>query len=106
MALCVAWGITSISAHDMGLILTISTGVLAFITALLARPPAVPIAKGAAATVLVAFAGFGVLHLTADKIAATTAVISIFLGLLFRQNLTPTVSTATPAAVTAPQQKI
>ena len=97
-ALVLAWAAGSISAHTLGIILTASTAVLSLIVALLARPVVVPVVKGAALSVLVAFSSFGVLHLTAPRIAAVTAVLSILVGLLFRTNLTPNPGPVPPAA--------
>jgi len=90
LAVFVAWGDTP-DVKTIGIVITAATGVATIITALLTRPMGVALFKGGATTVLIAFGSFG-LHLSADRIGAIVAALSIVLGLLLRQNITPAVS--------------
>lgn len=69
---------------------TITTALAAAFTADKARPVAVSVLVGSAATIAIACAAFG-LNLTPQLIATGVAVLSAVLGLVFRQNLTPSI---------------
>lgn len=83
----------NLGAPQTAAITTVTTALAALVTALKARPAAVSVVVGALATIAQAAAAFG-LHLPPTVIGAITAVASAVLGLLFRQNLTPTASVA------------
>jgi hypothetical protein len=91
VALGVSWGL-HLSTDQMGAVTIIATAVLSIITALLARPVSTPVIKGAVTSVLIALGAFH-LHLAPSAIGTTVTALSIVLGLLFRQNLTPVAST-------------
>lgn len=74
---------------------TITTALAAAFTAVKARPVAVSVLVGAAATIATACAAFG-LDLSPQLIATGVAVLSAVLGLVFRQNLTPSVKLPLP----------
>jgi hypothetical protein len=79
LALAVAWG-WHLSTTEAGAVDTITTGVLTIADAFLVQPVSVAVIMSAAATVVTAFAAFG-LDVSADRVTATAAVISAVLGL-------------------------
>lgn len=79
-----------LDATQAAAVTTITTALAAAFTAIKARPVAVSVLVGAAATVATACAAFG-LNLTPQLIATGVAVLSAVLGLVFRQNLTPSI---------------
>ena len=101
LAILLAWGATSYNTRTVGIWLTVSTAVVALLVALLTRPASVPLLKGGIASLLVAFAAFGV-HLPPVAIAGVAAIGSIFLGLLLRANLTPVAKKPLPNVVLPP----
>lgn len=101
LAVFLAWGASAqYSSRTVGIVLTVSTAVIALLVALLTRPPSVALLKGGVAALLVAFASFGV-HLSPATVAGAAAVGSVLLGLLLRANLTP-VTTPVPATPVVP----
>lgn len=80
-------------------ITTIATAVLAVVTALMTRPPAVPVIAGALGTMLVAAGAFG-LHLTDGQTATLVAFVSLAVAFFTHQNVTPKAGspTGTPLA--------
>lgn len=87
VAIGTTWGL-KLTSDETGALLVSTTAIISALTALLARPARVPVVKGAVVTVLTAMEAFH-LHLSQTFIAGTAATLSIVLGLLFRQNLTP-----------------
>jgi hypothetical protein len=87
VSLLVSWGL-KLTADQVGAITTIATAVVTLVTAFTVRPVPLTVIKGAAATVLVAFSAFG-LHLTVNQIGYSTAALSIIVGFLLRQSVTP-----------------
>jgi hypothetical protein len=87
VSLLVSWGL-KLTADQVGAITTIATAVVTLVTAFSVRPVPLTVVKGAAATVLVAFSAFG-LHLTVNQIGYSTAALSIIVGFLLRQSVTP-----------------
>lgn len=87
VALLVAYGL-HLSAGQVGAVTVIATAVLTAVSALLTRPIVVSTVSAASATVLAALAAFG-FDLSADKIATTVVMISIVLGFLTHQNVSP-----------------
>jgi hydrogenase-4 membrane subunit HyfE len=83
----VSWGL-KLSTDQVGAVMTIATAAITLVTAFAVRPVSLPLIKGSAATILVAFSAFG-LHLTANQVGYSTAVLSIVIGLLLRQNVVP-----------------
>lgn len=67
---------------------TIATAVLAGATALMTRPVPIAIFGAAAATVMTAAAAFG-FNWTPEQIGLTVAAISIILGFLTHQSVSP-----------------
>jgi len=80
---------------------TITTALAAAFTAVKARPVAVSVLVGSAATIATACAAFG-LNLTPQVIATGVAVLSAVLGLVFRQNLTPAMRVTTTTVTISP----
>lgn len=72
---------------------TLATALAAAYTAWRARPVAVSALGGALVTGVTAASAFG-LHLPATVIAATVGLLSNVLALVFRANLTPTITLA------------
>lgn len=91
VSIATAWGL-KMTPQETATLLTATTAFLSLLIAILARPVSIPIIKGAVIALLTALEGFH-LHLNQPRIAATVAGLSLVLGLLFRQNLTPTVHT-------------
>jgi hypothetical protein len=87
VALLVAYGL-DLSTDQVAAISVIATGVLTVVTAATTRPVVVSSITAAVGTCLTAVAAFG-LHLSADQIGATVTALSIVLGLLLRQNVSP-----------------
>lgn len=82
-----AWGL-NLTPQVTSTILVATTAALSLLIAVLARPASIPVIKGAIISLFAALEGFH-LHLSQPKIAGTVAGLSLLLGLLFRQNLTP-----------------
>jgi hypothetical protein len=80
--------VTHASPATLGAVTTVTTALVAVYTACRARPVAVSVLMGAAATLVNASAAFG-LHLAATQLVTVTTVLSAVLGLMFRANLTP-----------------
>jgi hypothetical protein len=87
VALVVAFG-ANLSHDQVAAVTTVTTAVLAIVTAVLTRPIVVSTITGAVGTALAAVAAFG-LHLSADQIGATVTALSIALALLLRSNVSP-----------------
>jgi len=87
VALAVSWG-WHLTADQTGAITVITTAVLSILTAVLVREVSLPVIKGGLTSVLIALGAFH-LHFSPSAIGSTTAAVSIVLGLLLRQNLTP-----------------
>ena len=90
-ALILHWSHTQTAAAA-----TITAALAAVTTAFKARPVAVPVILGAAATIATAAAAFG-LHLGPTQIAAGTSALNVALALLLRANLVPVASLRPPA---------
>ncbi len=88
---------TKVTPGQEAAVTVIGTALAAVLTAALARPVQVPVIAGAVGTVLSASAAYG-LHLTTNQIATTTAEISVALGLLLRQHLTPVAAGKLPTS--------
>jgi hypothetical protein len=73
---------------------TIATAVLAIITAALARPVPIPVITGAFGTILVGVGAFG-FKLRPDQIVALTTIVSIGVGFLTHQLVTPNAGSPT-----------
>lgn len=89
-SVCAAFGFRA-SPHQVAAVATIATAVVTIGTAWLARKVSVAAITGAVATIAVASAAFG-LHLSAAEIGAAAPLVSLVVGLLLRQALTPVVS--------------
>lgn len=87
VALLVAYGL-DLSQDQVAAISVIATALLTIVTAAMTRPVVVSSITAAVGTCLTAVAAFG-LHLSADQISATVTALSIVLGLLLRQNVSP-----------------
>jgi hypothetical protein len=87
VAMLTAFGL-HLSADRTGAVIVIVTALVALATALAARPVQVPVLAGIATTVLTACAAFG-LDWSPAKIGSLVAFVSVFMGLLLRQHLTP-----------------
>lgn len=95
----IAWGanggialivgyLTPLSAGQAAAVTIITTAVATIYTAATARPVTVSVIMGALATLAPAVGAFG-LHLPAADVTAALSVLSIVLGLLTRQAVTP-----------------
>ena len=87
VALLVAYGL-HLNAGQVGAVTVIATAVLSGAAALMTRPIVVSTVAAASATVLAAIAAFG-FTLSADKISTAVVMISIVLGFLTHQNVSP-----------------
>jgi hypothetical protein len=87
VAFLVAFGL-NLSATQTAAITTIATAVLGIAVAFTVRPPAVPVISAAFASALAAGASFG-LHLSPNQIGVTIAALSLVVGFLTHQNVTP-----------------
>ncbi|HUR74466.1 MAG TPA: hypothetical protein VMZ00_09320 [Sporichthya sp.] len=85
-----AIGLTEVSA---GWVMTIASGVVALLTAVLTRPWVVSALTGALSTVLAGLASFG-LPLTEQQAGAAVFLVSAVLGLLLRSNVSPAPATS------------
>lgn len=81
-----------LSAGQTAAIAMVTTALASVYTALRARPVAVPLLTGAMSALMTACEAFG-LHLPASWVAAGVAGLSAVLGLVLRENLTPTTKT-------------
>lgn len=87
-----------LSPTEIAAVTTITTAAAAVVTALRTRPISVSVITGAVATIATAVSAFG-LNLPTPVVGVVVTVLSTVLGLLFRQNLTPTARlTVTPSA--------
>jgi hypothetical protein len=86
-AIGVLWGF-HLTVDQTGALSVITTAVASMIIAIMSSPVAVPIIKGAILTVFVALEAF---HFQASPtiVGGTVAVVSLILGMLFRQSQTP-----------------
>jgi hypothetical protein len=87
LAAAVAWGLP-LSHIQTAAVITIVTAVLAMATAVLTRPVEVSALTGAGVTLLTALGAFG-LHLTQAQLGTGVALVSIVLGLILRQHVSP-----------------
>jgi hypothetical protein len=87
VALFVSFGLP-LSDDMVAAVSTIATAIFAGYAALVVRPVAIGMFGAAAATALTAAAAFG-LDLTTDQIGLTVAAISIVLGFLTHQSVSP-----------------
>ena len=85
-----AVGLTEESA---GWVMTIATGVVALLVALLTRPFVVSALTGALTTIFAGLASFG-LPLTEQQTGAFVFLVSAVLGLLLRSNVSPAAATS------------
>jgi len=88
IALLVAWG-AHVSPHTVGAIDTIVAGVITLITLFTVRPVEIPAVIGVLTTITLALSAFG-LHLTGTQVGATSAVVSIVLGVILHAFGIPT----------------
>ena len=84
-----------LTAETSGYVMTIASGVVALVSAILTRPWVVSALTGALATILAGLASFG-LPLTEQQSGAFVFLVSAVLGLLLRSNVSPA-ATAGPA---------
>lgn len=87
VALLVSFGL-GLTHDQVGAITVIATAITTIWTAVVTRPIVVSTITAAIGTVLSAVAAFH-FNLSADQIGTTVTVLSIVLGLLLRQNVTP-----------------
>lgn len=80
-----------ISSFQEAAVTTIATAVVSVYTAVRTRKVSVSVLTGALTTALVAAGAFG-LHWSAQEIGTATAVGSVVVGLLLRQNVSPAAS--------------
>lgn len=99
----VAFGFRA-SPGQVGAVSVIAAGLITIITALAARPVAVPVVTGAVVTVATAAGAFG-LHLSAAQLGSAVPVLSVVLALVLRQAVTPVVTIRRQAAVSAAPQE-
>lgn len=85
-----AIGLTEESA---GWVMTIATGAVALLVAMLTRPFVVSALTGAMTTVFAGLASFG-LPLTEQQAGAFVFLVSAVLGLLLRSNVSPNAATS------------
>jgi len=88
-----AVGLTEESA---GWVMTIASGVVALLVALLTRPFVVSALTGALSTILTGMASFG-LPMTEQQTGAFVIMVSAVLGLVLRSNVSPAETAATRA---------
>ncbi|MEV4173967.1 hypothetical protein [Nonomuraea sp. NPDC049709] len=77
-----------LTAETSGYVMTIASGAVALVSALLTRPWVVSALTGALSTMLAGLASFG-LPLTEQQSGAAVALVSAVLGLLLRSNVSP-----------------
>lgn len=87
LGLLVSFGI-NMSEDVTGAVVTVATGVFAMFAALTVRPVAIAAFGAAMSTVLVAIGAFG-FDLTTDQIGYLTAAVSVVLGFLTHQSVSP-----------------
>jgi hypothetical protein len=92
----VAGWLFHLQPDQMGIITTVSSGLMTAITAFLAVPRNITLAKGGLVTVLAAFTAFKI-HIPAQVQTEIITVLSVFLGLNLRANLTPELPAPAPA---------
>ena len=83
-----AFHVINLTADQSGAVLTIATAITTGITAAITRPVVVPTLVAAASTAAVAVGAFG-LHISDKQLSASTAALTLILGLLLRQQVTP-----------------
>jgi hypothetical protein len=82
-----------LTAESSGWVMTIASGVVALLVAVLTRPWVVSALTGALSTVLAGLASFG-LPLTEQQTGTFVLLMSAVLGLLLRANVSPAPSTS------------
>lgn len=87
LGLIVSFGI-DMSETVTGAVMTVATGVFAMLAALSVRPVAIASFGAAMSTVLVAVGAFG-FDLSADQIGYLVAAVSVVLGFLTHQSVSP-----------------
>jgi hypothetical protein len=87
VAWLVAFGL-NLSASQTGAITVLATAVLTGAVALMTRPIVVSTVAAAGATALAALASFG-FSFSADQISTSVVLISLVLGFLTHQNVSP-----------------
>ncbi|MFF4417113.1 hypothetical protein ACFYY8_31720 [Streptosporangium sp. NPDC001559] len=90
-----AVGLTEESA---GWVMTIASGIVALLVAVLTRPWVVSALTGALSTILTGLASFG-FPITEQQSAAAVILVSAVLGLVLRANVTPKNGPVTPTVV-------
>jgi hypothetical protein len=78
----------NLSADKTGAIVVIATALLALVTAVTARPVAVSVLAGIGTSVVTACAAFG-LGFNPAKLGTLVAFLTVVMGLLLRQHLSP-----------------
>ncbi|MET8866548.1 hypothetical protein ABZW11_26720 [Nonomuraea sp. NPDC004580] len=81
-----------LTAESAGWVMTIASGVVALLVAMLTRPFVVSALTGALSTILTGLASFG-LPMTEQQTGAFVMVVSAVLGLVLRSNVSPAAST-------------
>lgn len=88
LAVLVAFGVFGLTEESAGWVMTIGTGVMALIVAVVTRPFVVSALTGAVQTLLTGFIAFG-LPWTEAQSGAVVAALAIVLGLILRPNVSP-----------------
>ena len=88
LAVAVAFGWFGLTEESAGWVMTIANGVASLIVAVLTRPVVIGAITAAFQTILTGLVSFG-LPLTQEQSGALIAALSVILGLLLRQSVTP-----------------
>ncbi|MBO4272371.1 hypothetical protein [Microbispora triticiradicis] len=88
LAALVAFGVLGLTEHAAAILLTITSGVFALITAAVTRPWQVSLFTGAVKTILTGLVAFG-LPVSEVQMGAIISALTIVLGLLLYGNVEP-----------------
>ncbi|ETK36106.1 hypothetical protein [Microbispora sp. ATCC PTA-5024] len=88
LAALVAFGVFGLTEQSAAVLLTITSGVFALITAAVTRPWQVSLFTGAAKTILTGLVAFG-LPVSEVQMGAIISALTIVLGLLLYGNVSP-----------------
>lgn len=89
----ISFGFVHLTTGQRGAVLTIATGLLTVVQMFFVREWSVPVIVGAVTTGLTACAAFG-FHLSDHTLGTIASVLTIGLGLLLRQAVTPAAAPA------------
>ncbi|MFI7630287.1 hypothetical protein [Microbispora rosea] len=89
LAALVAFDVFGLTEHTAAVLLTITAGVFALITAWVTRPWTVSLFAGAVKTILTGLVALGPLHMSEAQMGAVISALTIVLGLLLFGNVAP-----------------